>query len=148
MKILKTAFALLLCCALLFSFASCKEESKEGIITVVIESSNSGVSDNIGMVEYEVNLDDVDGEGLVSVFEYLKAKEGITFEMAGTMVDKVGALYNDYTAGVYIYLFTSLERDFDVSEYKVKKEYGGKTLTSAGVGIADMTLAPKPNLSL
>ena len=38
----------------------------------------------------------------------------------------------------YIYLYTSVEEDFDVSEYKSTVEYKGQTLTSAGVGAKDM----------
>ena len=59
--------------------------------------------------------------------------------MDGTMVSKIGNLENDYTNGVYIYLYTSVAADQDVSSYATTKEYNGMTLVSSGVGLSDMS---------
>lgn len=39
----------------------------------------------------------------------------------------------------YIYIYTSVAADADVSTYKQEMTYDGKTLTSSGVGAKDMT---------
>ena len=74
-------------------------------------------------------------------FEYLKDKKGLTYDISGTMINSIGGLENDYDLGRYIYIFTSVEADFDVTEYKSEVEYDGKTLVSSGVGFNEMTLA-------
>ena len=43
-------------------------------------------------------------------------------------------------AGEFIYLYTSVAKDFDVSEYASTVEYQGKTLTSSGVGVSSMSV--------
>ena len=39
----------------------------------------------------------------------------------------------------FVYIYTSVEADFDVSEYKSEVEYEGKTLVSSGKGFSEMT---------
>ena len=141
MKKIKAALLLLLLVAICISVVSCgTNESVKGVITVVVENENVGTSSVVDTTAYEVDLDKVTGEGVKGVFEYLKENENLTFEMSSGMINKLGSLYNDYTAGTYIYLYTSIEADFDVSQYKMTKEYGDITLTSSGVGIDDMHL--------
>ena len=87
--------------------------------------------------EYKVNLDKVEGsDGLLSVLAYLKAEKGLDYTEAGGFLSAVGDLKQE--GNRYIYLYTSVEEDFDVSEYKSTVEYKGQTLTSAGVGAKDM----------
>ena len=133
MKNTKKFLALLLCAVMLFCIFGCAptEDGTSGEITVVIAEDPAA--------KYTVDLDEVSvTNGLISVLEYLKSKEGITFEMSGTMIDKVGELTNDYAEGKYIYIYTSVAADIDVSEYATTVEYEGQTLTSSGVGASDM----------
>ena len=81
-----------------------------------------------------------EGKGLMPAFEYLKESEGLEYDVSGTMINSVGGLENNYETQTYIYIYTSVEADFDVSEYKSEIEYEGKTLVSAGVGFSDMTI--------
>lgn len=141
--ILKKATALLLCALLTVSLgvmlASCDGTGDGGgTVTVVVETAPVG-SDDIKTTSYEVDLDGVTGVGVVGVLEYLKENEGLEFSMDGTMVSRVGNLTNDYANGVYIYLYTSVSQDMDVSVYAQQKEYNGKTLVSSGVGISEMS---------
>ena len=128
-------FAVVFCAA--FNFTSCAGGG-EGVVRIVIESANLNSDGDIITAEYEVDSDKVEGETLVDLMEYLAEKEGVPFEMDGTMISQVGNLTNDFTNGVYIYIYTSVEADKDVSQYAMTKEYDGRTLTSSGVGILDM----------
>ena len=92
--------------------------------------------------EYEVNLDLVTVDnGLLSVLDYLKAEKGLTYACdASGFLTEVGGVKQDTSAGVYVYLFTSVVKDQDVSKYKTTQTYGDMTLVSAGVGTKDMTI--------
>jgi hypothetical protein len=117
------------------AFVGCKQEEKSenGFCTVVLEGDPA--------VEYRVNLDKVTGtNGLLSVLEYLKETEGVSYTENGGMLSEVGSVKEDAAAGKYVYLWTSVEKDFDVSVYASTKTYGQLTLTSSGVGAKDMTV--------
>lgn len=132
----KRIFALLLAvCLMLCALTSC---SLGGIIgdgnaTVVVAGSET--------VEYKVNLNKIEGnKGLVSVLDYLKEKENLDYAITGTMLDYVGDVKNDYDKGEYVYIYTTVEKDKDVSEWATTVDYKGTTLTSAGVGATEMSL--------
>ena len=111
---------------------SASEGSVEGYATVVLEGEPE--------TEYRVDLDEVEGDTLLSVLAYLKDAEGLSYKLDGTMLTEVGSVKQDPSAGVYLYLFTSVESDWDVSVYATTKEYGDMTLTSAGVGATEMSV--------
>lgn len=120
-------------CTSLFVGCNKAEVSEKGFCTVVLDGSPA--------TEYRVNLDDVPGDqGLLSVLEYLKTAEGLTYAESGGMLSQVGNVKQDTANGVYLYIWTSVEKDFDVSQYASTKTYGNLTLTSSGVGATQMTL--------
>lgn len=113
----------------LCALASCGENSKTGFATVVIGTETP--------TEYKVNLDKVEGtDGLLSVLAYLKAEKGLTYAEADGFLTEVGDLKQE--GSTYIFLYTSVAEDADVTEYATTKEYNGTTLTSSGVGAKDM----------
>lgn len=113
----------------LCALASCGENSKSGFVTVVIGTETP--------TEYKVNLDKVEGtDGLLSVLAYLKTEKNLTYAETGGFLNEVGDLKPE--APVYIYIYTSVEEDFDVSTYATTMEYKGQTLTNSGVGAKDM----------
>lgn len=117
------------------TFVGCKQEEKSerGFCTVVLEAEPA--------VEYRVNLDNVTGtNGLFAVLDYLKESEGLSYEENSGMLTEVGDVKQDTTAGKYVYIWTSVEKDFDVSAYASTQTYGDLTLTSSGVGAKDMTV--------
>ena len=131
--------ALLLALIMAFSLVACQMPDNDddgnitdkGKMTLVIERSNS--------IPYEVNLNDVKIEkGLVSVLDYLKTEGKLDYSMNGTMIDSVGELKNDAAKGEYIYIYTSVTEDADVSQWAKTVEYKGQTLVSSGVGAAEM----------
>ena len=73
----------------------------------------------------------------VKVTELMDA-EGIPYTMSGTMITGAGGLTQ--SGNVYIYLYTSVEKDKDVTVWATELEYKGKTLVNSGVGILDMTV--------
>ena len=125
------AMALLLC--MLTAIVSCAKNDPEGNATLVIATDEKQV--------YDLPLSKLkEGKGLMPAFEYLKAEKGLEYDISGTMINSIGGLENDYVLGRYIYIYTSVEADFDVSEYKMEIDYEGKTLVSSGVGFNEMSL--------
>ncbi len=130
--------ATLLAILALFAFVGCdKTQNVNGSCTVVVGEEPEKV--------YEVSLDDVTVEnGLMSVLEYLKEKKGLSYTSNdtgyGAYLTSVGALQEDSSASTYIFIYTSVEADFDVSAMATTKDYKGTTLTSAGVGASSMTI--------
>lgn len=113
--------------------APAEETSKKGFCTIVLEGDPA--------VEYRVNLDKVTGSnGLLSALEYLKTEKGLTYSADAGFLTEVGSVKQDADAGKYVYIWTSVEKDFDVSVYASTKTYGDATLTSSGIGAKDMTL--------
>lgn len=124
-----------------------KDFASEGVATVVVASEE--------MLEYEVNLAEVkDGKSAFSLLQYLEKTKNLTLDYTyssmfgpyltafGDASDKTGKkmLRQDkLPAGTYIYIYTSVEKDFATSDIK-KVEYKGKTLTSSGVGIGSMSV--------
>ena len=131
-KIIALILALVCSVALL---AACGDTTdKDGKITVVL-----GLD---APVEYEVDLGELTVDaGLFSVLDYLAAEGRLTYEKNGTMISSVGELKPDAAKGEYIYIYTSVEADFDVSDWGTTMEYKGMTLTSSGVGAGDMTVS-------
>ena len=129
-RILSLLLALVLICSAL---VGCTEASQSGFVTIVLEGEPE--------TEYRVNLDKVEGEdGLLSVLEYLKTENGLTYNADAGFLTEVGSVKQDATAGVYVYIWTSVEADMDVSAWGTTKEYKDMTLTSTGVGATDMTV--------
>ena len=67
-------------------------------------------------------------------------KNELDFQFEGGMISKIAHLENDYVNKSYIYVFTSVDADKDVSEHKKTVTYNGVTLTSSGAGAVDMHL--------
>ena len=129
-RILSLLLVLVLICS---AFVGCAETSQTGFATIVIEGDPA--------VEYRVNLDKVEGDdGLLSVLEYLKTANGLAYNADAGFLTEVGEVKQDADAGVYIYIWTSVDADKDVSAYATTKDYKDMTLTSTGVGAKDMTV--------
>ena len=124
------AFMLSVCIMLLL--VSCnKKQDAAGEMTLVIAGDS--------VTEYKVDLGEVEIEnGLMSILDYLKEKGQLDYAETAGYLDKVGPLENNAATGEYIYIYTSVDADMDVSQYASTVEYEGKTLTSTGVGSKDM----------
>ena len=116
-------------CLLGMLFIGCEKKSVNGTCTVVLAGDPE--------TEYTVDLDDLTVDnGLFSVLDHLS----LHYHENGGMLTEVESVKQDTAAGIYVYLWTSVEADQDVSEYKSTKVYGDLTLVSAGIGAKDMTI--------
>ena len=116
------------------NYESAPPVSEGDTITVVVSGEVT--------VEYTVELNKIKGSnGLVSVLDYLEDIDAIDYEIDGTMLTKVGELENDAAAGEWIYVYTTVEDDIDVSQYAMTVEYDGQSITSSGKGAHEMTIA-------
>ena len=111
-----------------------ESQNVKGYCKVVLGDENK--------TEYEIDLDLVNiNNGLLSVLDHLKETKGLTYscDASGFLTD-VGNVKQDTAAGVYIYLYTSVVKDQDVSQYATTMKYNDLTLISTGVGTKDMTI--------
>ena len=131
-RILSAALVIAL---LILSLASClkNESDSVGNATLVIASEEPSTYD------IPLSLIGEDG-GFYEALLYLRDEKGLEFDETSGYLNSIGGLANDYEKGSYIYIYTSVESDFDVSEYKIEMEYEGVKLVSGGVGIYDMSL--------
>ena len=129
---LKKISALLLTLLLVLSLVACGGNvDSKGTATVVV-----------GETAYTVNLSDVaeDGKGLLGVLDVLEEKENLTVTAENGLLTQVGDLKQDSAAGIYLFLYTSVEKDADVSQYAKTIDWNGNSYTSSGVGAAEMTV--------
>lgn len=121
-------------CAI-FGLTACGDGKGKGDVTVVIACDGSDK-------EYYVDADEVDGEGVMAILVYLKENKGLHLiysESAyGAYITEIGNFKEGN--GEYVYFFTSVEKDYDVSEYAQAVNYKGQTLTSSGVGVSQMSV--------
>ena len=144
-SLVSVALILVLCLSLMTLLASCGGEIDErGSCTVVIaEGEQTAV--------FEASLEELAGEeGAIAALDYLVEVGKITYISEdggyGAYLTEVSAtdgsalVKQDYAENRYIYIYTSVEADMDVTSYAETVEYEGMTLTSTGVGISEMSL--------
>ena len=137
-KLLAIVLVLALCATMLAVFTACGEAQlidKKGTATIVVASATEGQA----ATSYTVDLSKVTGkDGLIAVLDYLKAAEGLTYDATvsetGAFLNSVNDIKNDYDKKVYLYIYTTVEADYDTSTYASTTQYNGLTLTSVGVG--------------
>ncbi len=134
MKKLLTVFLAIM---VAFSLVACnpKQVDEKGTITVVVMQETP--------LNYTVKLEDLDlSEGAFSVVKYLNVEKGMSLEyensVYGAYITKIGDISTD-SAG-FVSVFTSVEREWDVTEYCVTKEYNGITVKSSAIGLSSMSI--------
>lgn len=134
---LTAIFLALLLAASSVALAACgKKSDAKGSFTLVLGTEPE--------TELSVSLDGITIErGLFSILAKLKEEGKITYTTSadGTMLTSVGGVAENPTDGVYLWIWTSVEKDADTSAFGAtnKKTYRGNELNSAGVGAAEMT---------
>lgn len=136
-RILKVMSLLALVAVLAMALVACGGGGdSEGECKVVIASSPETV--------YTVDLSELEiTEGVYSVLKYLKENEGLEF--SATESAATGAYLNtvegiELQSSQYIWVWTSVEADFDTSGFVSDVEYGGVTLKSSANGISSMSV--------
>ncbi len=135
-KLLTVLLLLTLCIA---AFAACGGDEADpiGTMQLVLLDGDDATVYEIPLSELPANTD---ATGLVRVLDYLQAQDKLTYTIANGMFSQVGPIREDAGAGIYVYLYTSVAKDLDVSIYATTIEYDGKTYTNSGVGAEQMTL--------
>ncbi|MBO5772693.1 MAG: hypothetical protein J6R37_02710 [Clostridia bacterium] len=136
---MKKALIFVLVAILTLSLAGCgdSEYYSFGEMTVVVGYDTP--------VSYTVDLTKVkDDNGVLSVLQYLSESEGLELSFSdsgyGAYLTKVGDLEENVLLGAYVYVYTSVQADKDVTIYATTIEYNGMTLTSSGLGVSEMTV--------
>ena len=130
-------------------------EAEKAVISSIIKASNQFQAiDDISRI---LNSDDFYRypnreiyTAILFMFSEHKSIDEITLteylKNAGKL-DKIGGIayiteIGDFKEGngEYVYFFTSVEKDYDVSEYAQAVNYKGQTLTSSGVGVSQMSV--------
>ena len=139
---MKRILSLILVLVMMFSLASCGGTlGEQGDVSVVIENRDGSYT------VYKAYLEEVEnkGEGVYGVIQYLMAREDnpltadIVDSTYGAYVNAIGTLTPDATKNEYVCLYTSLEGDFDTSDYVKELVYEGITLKTSGVGLTSMS---------
>lgn len=94
-------------------------------------------------VEYVVELSQLEKETAFYALKYLKDNKNVTFEYnesvsMGAWATKFGSLSQDDSTYTYIYLYTSIESDWDVGGNAIEMTYKDTKLVSSGVGLSSM----------
>lgn len=133
----KILVGIMLSLVLIMSVACAKTPVEQaGSVTVAIGGDT--------VLEYTVDLGEVEiSQGVFSVLKYLNENENLELEWTGdgnsVFLTKVGNICEDKSKGEYIYVYTTVEKDFDVL-YGIKTTHKDVELTSSGVGVAEMTV--------
>ena len=139
---MKKITALILTVVMLLCLVSCGGTlGEQGDVSVVIETRDGTYT------VYKAYLEDVSnkGEGVYGVIQYLMAREDnpltadIVDSTYGAYVNAIGSLSPDATKNEYVCLYTSLEKDFDTSDYVSEIEYEGTILKTSGLGLTSMS---------
>ena len=129
---MKKTLSLILAVIIVISATACGKKSETGTMKLVVGAETP--------VVYEVNLDEAEiTKGLFSVLEHLKETKDLQYAAEGTMLTQIEGI--TLGKGEYLYIYTSNEADFDVSEYAVEMEYEGTRLVSSGVGAEQLTIS-------
>ena len=135
-KTVRALWLIVAAAVIMLALVSCGPVSDtSGECTVVIAGETEHV--------YTVDLAAVDiSEGAYSLLKYLRDTEGVEFtateSATGAFLNTVGGIV--LGEGQYIWVWTSVEADFDASGFVEDLEYKGKTLKSAKVGISEMSV--------
>lgn len=93
---------------------------------------------------FEVDLNAMsynENTGLMNVIESLKLQDKLTYTSSDSgYLTQIGELTEDLQAHRSIYIYTSVEKDVDVSEWASTFTYEGKEYTNSGVGASQMTI--------
>ncbi len=133
-KTAKTLLMLIMLLVATLAVVSCSDDGnfdKDDKMTLVVAEEEAKV--------FEIPLADFKkSDSLVSVLDYLKEEGKLDYEISGTFLTRVGDVKNE--GNRYLYVFTTVEADVDVSQYASTVQYGDMTITSSGVGAQKMHL--------
>ena len=96
--------------------------------------------------EYSVDLADIpsgnSSKGLIAILDYLKGKGQLTYTANDSGYGAYLTQVNDLKeqGGYYIYIYTDVQTDVDVTQYASQITYKNKSYTNSGVGVSQMSV--------
>ena len=113
------------------------DEVSEGKATVVVYSETAK--------KYSVDLSKLGEKPTVlKALEYLNNNKGLalayTYSEYGAYLTEFDVLKEDKEKYNYLYFWTSVEEDWDVSKYATQNYYADKKLVSSGLGVSSASL--------
>lgn len=135
---MKKLLALLLVVTTLFAFVACNQSDSVVKGTVTVVEYVEGGTDK----EYVVDLSKAnEPQSVMDVLKYLNKEKNVTLAYdESNFLTAFGSLAQDKSRGVYIFWWTSVESDWDVTEWAYEKTYKGTKLVTSGVGVAEAKL--------
>ena len=140
------AFAVL--AAALVAFAGCAVDELKGVMTIVLDNQTEPA--------VEITVDLAEGEfttrqRLLDVLFWLGEKDEIDFNFTGGVTgaflsdisskgENAVSVANNAEENKWLYIYTSVKQDEDVSAYKSEYEYDGVKYVNSGVGASHMHL--------
>ena len=142
-KYAKIIAIILVVCTLSIALFACIDDTNDtqGKMTLVVLPLEGKAQ------EFSVDLSKLpSGEnsstGLMAVLDYLKSQNKLSYESNdagyGAYLTKVGDLQEGN--GYYVYIYTDVEEDYDVTQYVSTVTYKDKTYTSSGKGASLMSM--------
>lgn len=147
-KLLTVILTLALLCTLSLALFACTDPATPGDTSGDVEPVEKTMTlvllDGDYVEEFTVDLDKLasseqKSKGLLAVLDYLKQTEGLTYAMdASGFLTQVNEIKQEDNK--YVFLYTSVAKDEDLTQYASSIEYKGKKYSSSGVGAKDMTI--------
>lgn len=132
----------------LVAFAGCAGDELKGVMTIVIDNQTEPA--------VEITVDLAEGEfttrqRLLDVLFWLGEKDEIDFNFTGGVTgaflsdisskgENAVSVANNAEENKWLYIYTSVKQDEDVSAYKSEYEYDGVKYVNSGVGASHMHL--------
>lgn len=147
-KLLTVILTLALLCTLSLALFACTDPATPGDTSGDVEPVKKTMTlvllDGDYVEEFTVDLDKLasseqKSKGLLAVLDYLKQTEGLTYAMdASGFLTQVNEIKQEDNK--YVFLYTSVAKDEDLTQYASSIEYKGKKYSNSGVGAKDMTI--------
>lgn len=147
-KLLTVILTLALLCTLSLALFACTDPATPGDTSGDVEPVEKTMTlvllEGDYVEEFTVDLDKLasseqKSKGLLAVLDYLKQTEGLTYAMdASGFLTQVNEIKQEDSK--YVFLYTSVAKDEDLTQYASSIEYKGKKYSNSGVGAKDMTI--------
>lgn len=147
-KLLTVILTLALLCTLSLALFACTDPATPGDTSGDVEPVEKTMTlvllEGNYVEEFTVNLDkfassEQKSKGLLAILDYLKQTEGLTYAMdASGFLTQVNEIKQEDNK--YVFLYTSVAKDEDLTQYASSIEYKGKKYSNSGVGAKDMTI--------
>lgn len=147
-KLLTVILTLALLCTLSLALFACTDPATPGDTSGDVEPVEKTMTlvllEGDYIEEFTVDLDKLasseqKSKGLLAVLDYLKQTENLTYSTDSTgLLTQVNEIKQEDNK--YVFLYTSVAKDEDLTQYASSIEYKGKKYSNSGVGAKDMTI--------